>query len=341
MVRQYGMSRATVREGIALLVQEGILARRRGAGTFIQSLKPRKPTRLLAAMVPCQPGRWDSFGKIIQQVENCVHDRGNSLIICNHENNREKIERYLDRIIQDDVAGVIFSPVQLPGHKDFNIQVIRRLEDHNLPFVLIASPVSRDTLSHYSFVSSNGFEATRQIVRHLVGLGHRRIAYISGFLEVFSAEERQLGFLEEMRRNRLDVPDAFVQSIQVEPMEHQGREELRRFLDCRPAPTAVICVHDGIARNVIEEARTLNLKVPDDLAVVGFDNVYYAATLDPPLTTVNTPLADEAAMVAQILFDKIDGNLTGERQEFLACELIVRKSCGAGKSDAKVNGVSD
>jgi len=116
---------------------------------------------------------------------------------------------------------------------------------------------------------------------------------------------------------------------------------VRELLASMPAPTAVICAHDLVAFNVMEEVGRRGLKVPDDLAVVGFDNVYYAATLDPPLTTVNTPLADEAAMVAQILFDKIDGNLTGERQEFLACELIVRKSCGAGKSDAKVNGVSD
>jgi len=91
----------------------------------------------------------------------------------------------------------------------------------------------------------------------------------------------------------------------------------------------VICTHDAVAKNVIEEVQGMGLNVPNDLAVVGFDDSYFAASLNPPLTTIRTPLAEEAALDVQILFEKINGNAVGERQEFLACELIVRESCGA------------
>jgi len=329
MTRKYGMSRATVREGIALLVQEGVLSRRRGAGTFVSRLKPATKGKMVAALIQCTPGQWDSFGQLAHQIEQRVHEQGNSLILCNHEGRKDKLEVHLQRIIDGGIAGVIFSPIQLPGYKEYNLQIVRRLEDHGIPFVLIASPISSDTLSRYSFVSSNGFEATRKIVQHLTQLGHRRIAYIQGFAEVFAAEERFNGFLEEMRRQRLDVPESYIQRIQVGDINTQGRQEVKVLLACDPAPTAVICIHDVVAKNVMEEVQAVGLKVPRDIAVVGFDDAYFASTLNPPLTTVLTPLADEAALDVKILFDKINGTATSERQEFLPCELVIRESCGA------------
>ena len=329
MVQQYGMSRATVREGIALLVQEGILARRRGAGTFVQSIKPRSDNKLLAAIVACQPGGWDNFGQVVHEIEARVHEQGYSLIVCNHESSREKTQAHLQRIIEQRVGGVIFSPIQLPGFTDFNLQVVQTLEDKGIPFVLIASPISGESLCRYSFVSSNGFAATREIVRHLAGLGHRRIAYIRGLPEVFSADQRFSGFCEEMKRQNLDMPDGYIRQIEVGPVEDQGRREVRELLAQSPSPSAVVCIHDSVARNVIEEAQSMGLSVPADLAVVGFDDLYFAAELNPPLTTVRTPLPDEAAMDVAILFKKINGTLTGERQEFLPCELVIRESCGA------------
>jgi len=329
MVRQYGMSRATVREGIALLVQEGILARRRGAGTFVRSRKPHNGNKLLAAIVASQPGGWDNFGQVVHEIEARVHEQGYSLIVCNHESSREKTQAHLQRIIEQRVGGVIFSPIQLPGFTDFNLQVVQTLEDKGIPFVLIASPISGESLCRYSFVSSNGFAATREIVRHLAGLGHRRIAYIRGLPEVFSADQRFSGFCEEMKRQNLDMPDGYIRQIEVGPVEDQGRREVRELLAQSPSPSAVVCIHDSVARNVIEEVQSMGLSVPADLAVVGFDDLYFAAELNPPLTTVRTPLPDEAAMDVAILFKKINGTLTGERQEFLPCELVIRESCGA------------
>lgn len=119
-------------------------------------------------------------------------------------------------------------------------------------------------------------------------------------------------------------------------MEGQARREIREIISEMPRPTAVICSHDGLARNVIDEAKKLGLKVPEDLGVVGFDDVYYAKTLDPPLTTVRVPVAEEGKLAADMLFAKINGEMTGERQEFLPCKLIVRRSCGAKVSESTV-----
>jgi GntR family transcriptional regulator of arabinose operon len=330
MTQKYGMSRGTIREGIALLVQEGILSRRRGAGTFVAGLKPSRKGKQIAAVVACQSGQWDTFGQVVREIEHHVHDRGDSLIVCNHESRREKMDAYLQRIIEDQTAGVIFSPIQLPGMKEYNLQVVRRLEEHGIPFVLIASPISSDTLSRYSFVSSNGFEATRRIVQYLVELGHRRIGYIQGLQDVFSAQARFDGYVEEMRRCRLEVLPEWVRAIQVGQISTQGRQEVREMLSGKSRPTAVICIHDMVAKNVVEEIHSMGLSVPNDVAVVGFDDLFFAASLNPPLTTVRTPLAAEAMLDVEFLYGKIAGTHTGERQEFLACELVIRDSCGTG-----------
>lgn len=329
MVRQYGMSRATVREGIALLVQDGILVRKRGSGTFIKSCKSNNINDLIAILVGFNAEGQDNAGQIVHEIERRVHEQGGNLILCNHEFNIAKASRHLERIIQQNVAGVVFSPIQLPGSREFNLDVVRKLEDNGIPFVLIGSPISADTLCRYSFVSTNGFAASRQIVRHLVRVGHRRIAYIQGFPDVFSANERFNGYLEESRRCRLEIPDGYVQPIRVEDIHRQGRAEIRRILACNPKPSAVVCIHDVVARNVMEEVQAMGLKIPDDLAVVGFDDLHFAGKLNPPLTTVRTPLTREAAEDMKILYQKIHGTLEGQCQEFLSTRLIVRESCGA------------
>jgi DNA-binding LacI/PurR family transcriptional regulator len=228
---------------------------------------------------------------------------------------------------------VMFAPSQFPWRKETNLKIVNLLEEKGIPFVLLGA-IFREAANRYSFVGSNGFSATREVVQHLVGVGHRRIAYIRGFAGNFSSDERYFGFLTQMKQEGLEVPEGYVRAIEEGPIEGQARQELREILSRTPRPTAVICGHDALAKNVIDEAKKMGLRVPEDLGVVGFDDVYYAKTLDPPLTTVRVPVVEEGKLAADMLFAKINGEMTGERQEFLNCELIVRRSCGANISES-------
>jgi GntR family transcriptional regulator of arabinose operon len=332
---QYGISRATIREGIASLVQEGILTRRRGAGTFVQNLTPANGSKIIAAMVPCMRSHKDSFGESIRIIEDKLHDFGYSMILCNHDNDPAKAERYVHRLAQDGVSGVIFSPIQLPDGKEINLKILRRLEAQNLPFVLLGTPVSRDTLSRFSIVSSDGFSGTRQIARHLINLGHRRIAYIR-FEGIFSDDERYCGYVEEMHQQGLTIPPEYIKNVKPVAVEDQGQEEVRELLNLAEPPTAVMCLHDLAARNVMEEVQRMGLKVPENLAVTGFGDLYFADRLTPPLTTARLPIEEEADLLLKILFEKIKGDSTGEQQVFLNVDLIVRRSCGAKITEMKI-----
>jgi DNA-binding LacI/PurR family transcriptional regulator len=331
---KYGISRSTIREGFASLVQEGILTRRRGAGTFVQNLTASKGSKIIGAMVPCMRSHKDSFGESIRIIEDKLHDSGYSMILCNHDNDPVKAERYIDRLSQDGVSGVIYSPIQLPDGKEFNLKILRRLDAQNLPFVLLGTPVSSDTLSRFSIVSSDGFSGSRHMVRHLVGLGHRRIAYIR-FKGIFTDDHRYSGYVEEMQEQGLSVPAEYTKNVKPVAVECQGQEEVRELLNLAEPPTAVLCMHDITARNVVEEVQRMGLKVPDNLAVTGFGDLYFADRLTPPLTTVQLPIAEEAGLLLKILFEKINGTSTGEQQIFLNVDLIVRESCGAKIAERK------
>jgi len=335
LTRRFGMSRMTVREGIATLVQEGILVRKRRAGTFVTRLKPLPRSRSIAAMVWWVRGHSDRFDRLVWAIEEQTHAREFSFVLCNHENDEAKMVRYVERLADDGVAGVIFAPIQYPWRNETNEKIIALLEEKGIPFVLLAA-IGRATANRYSLAGHNGFAATRDVVRHLVGLGHRRIAYIRAFTGNFDADERCLGYLQQMKQEGLDVPDGYVQEIQEGPVEGQARQEIRRIISLVPRPTAVACAHDGLARNVIDEVKKLGLHVPEDLAVVGFDDSHFAKTTDPPLTTVRVPVAEQGKLATEMLFAKINGEMTGERQEFPACKLIVRRSCGAKEIDVEI-----
>jgi GntR family transcriptional regulator, arabinose operon transcriptional repressor len=328
LMEKYGLSRGSLREGLASLVEEGILTRRRKAGTFVASLSPIPQSRIFALMVPGAM-RESVFHQITRSVEDELHERGYSLLLCNHDCNGEKIKRYVLQLCQEHVAGVIFVPMIHPHSQAANSAALAEFEKVGIPFVLIDSAVSAQTLPQYSLVGSNGYLATREIVRHLAESGHKRIAYIRGLPEVFNSDQRYFGFRDEMRRLGLEVPEGYVKQLRVESVDVQGRAEVREFLAISPAPTAVVCVHDLVAINLMEEVSAMGLRVPRDLSVAGFDDIPLAGRSDPPLTTIAQPTDEEGRLAVRILFDKINQVQTGERQEFLPCRLVARGSCGA------------
>jgi len=337
LTQKYGISRATVREGIAGLVQEGILTRRRGAGTFVQNLVVPKTSKIIAVMVACMRSSKDTFGESVRTIEDGLHEHGYSMILCNHDNDPKKADRYVHRLSQDGVSGVIFSPIQEPDGQETNLKLLRQLEAQDLPFVLLGTPVSRETLTRFSIVSSDGFSGTRRMTRHLIDLGHRRIAYIR-FGGIFTDDERFAGYIEEMTQQGLKIPPEYVKNVKRVGVELQGQEEVRELLNLPEPPTAVMCLHDLTARNVIEEVQRMGLKVPDNLAVTGFGDLFFAPHLNPPLTTVRVPIEEEAGLLLKILFEKMDGESTGEQQIFTNVQLKIRESCGCKIANKSVKG---
>ncbi|GAB1510042.1 LacI family DNA-binding transcriptional regulator [Actinophytocola sp. KF-1] len=200
---------------------------------------------------------------------------------------------YVDALTQAGLPLVVLDPLHLP-HADVN------------------------SVGSTNF--AGGFAATQ----HLLGLGHRRIAYQGGPSVAAANQARAHGYRAAMEARDLVVPDAYVRSGEF--TYETGVHGAAALLDLADPPTAVFAGNDEIALGVVETARTRGLRVPEDLSVVGFDDSLLARVASPPLTTVRQPLREMGGVALRTALRLADGERLESHHVELATELVVRGS---------------
>lgn len=190
-----------------------------------------------------------------------------------------------------------------------------------LPLVLV-DPLDEPRTSVYNIGATNwagGVEATR----HLLELGHRRIAYVGGPPTIACNIARQHGYMAALHQADVTFDPSLVQHSSF-TFEH-GLDAAMQFLSRRQRPTAIFAGSDLAALGVLEAARRLRISVPDQLSIVGFDNTGVAASSAPPLTTVHQPILQIGEAAVRTLFRLASGDAAPKRIE-LATHLVVRES---------------
>jgi len=208
------------------------------------------------------------------------------------ESEREAIQR----LAKGGVHGVI-----LPAPLCDSPEALKGVEDAGLPAVLVAS--GRPAAGHCA-VSINDFEASRAMTRHLLELGHRRIAFINGHPNQTASGQRFRGFIEGMTEAGLSVgTDQVAQGYFT---YRSGLDAAEKLLDTY-RPTAIFASNDDMAAATVAVAHRKGLDVPGDLSVAGFDDTPLATTVWPELTTVRQPIADMAREAVRLLVEQIRG----------------------------------
>jgi DNA-binding LacI/PurR family transcriptional regulator len=163
-------------------------------------------------------------------------------------------------------------------------------------------------------------------IDHLVNLGHRRIAFIGG-RPLGDIRERGTAYLEHLAAQGLEVPEGYVRNVSNDPAG--GDQALRALMALEAPPTAVVCSTDHLALGVLHAVSDLGLRIPDDLSVVGFDDIPLASFTVPPLTTVRMPVAEMSAIAARLAMDEPGEDEPDRVADHVAVpELVVRKSTG-------------
>jgi len=181
-------------------------------------------------------------------------------------------------------------------------------------------------------VNSDVYAGTHLAMSHLRSMGHTRIAHVAGPSRLWIAAERKRGYL--------DATSAFGQIplvVDGDLSEDSGTRSIEQMWTATSAPpTAVLAGNDLMALGVIRGLRTIGLRIPDDVAVVGSDGLDLAPNFDPPLTTVLSNIYQAARRATSILLEAIDAQVDGARETLLPTELLVRRSCGyfRGRPDA-------
>ena len=194
------------------------------------------------------------------------------------------------------------------------------LLEQNVPAVLVDRLVNRK----FSQVGAENRRAMRQLVDHLAGLGHRRIAMIAGRPHVATTFERVEAYRRALEANGIGADDKLI---------HDGSDEeasFTRLLSLRPPPTAIIAGNNRSMIRLMQVLHTLGRPVPKDLAVVGFDDFDWADCFSPRLTVIAQPIGNIAKRAIQLLERRIDNENTPPKTIRLRPRLIVRESCGSG-----------
>ena len=235
-------------------------------------------------------------------------------ILVNTANNHATYTRWLDRVAAHGTSGVL-SVLREPSAAE-----LRKLSRAKIPLVLIDPP--REPTAAIRSVGTTNWQGGLTATRHLIELGHRRIAVISGPADLWSTRARLEGYRAALAEAGLPADERLVCRGDLSP--DGAREATAMLLDLPDPPTAVVAANDSQAFGVLQILGERGLRAPRDLSVIGFDDVPIATWADPPLTTIRQPLAAMAATALRLL-------LSGDREPHhieLATTLVIRQSTG-------------
>ncbi len=257
------------------------------------------------------------FSALLKGVEKAAREEGYSIIVQDTDEKYENEQSAIQTTLAEQVDGLLITPVQT------NKQTIIDLKQSGLPFVLLGRHFN-DLDTHY--VVTDDVEGAYSAVNYLIDHGHESIGLVNGPPYISSSQERHKGYRRSMEEHGLPVNDAFIFKDTV-TME-EGYDTGKKLISISPRPSAVLCYSDFVAMGVIKAARDTGLSIPEDLAVVGYDDISFATCLEVPLTTVRIPKKELGRKAFWVLRDLINGDDSEQelKQVKLCTELIKRKS---------------
>jgi len=276
-----------------------------------------KRTRSLALILPDVTNTF--WTTVARGVEDTAQSRGYSVFLCNTDEDLAKQARYLEFVSSQRVDGVVIAPCGRDAHN------LARLRDRDIPTVVVDRCIDgweTDT------VRGDSLSGAYALAKHLIGLGHRRIAIISGPLNTSTAEDRVTGYCTALAGAGIAPEPRLIQRGEFRTTS--GEELAHRLLEEQPRPTAIFAANNAIAMGVIDAAAKRGLRIPQDLALVCFDDLPSISHLFPFLTVVVQPVYEMGVNAAQLLLSRLDAVAPIDpRHIILPTRMIVRHSCGA------------
>ncbi|MFF5990953.1 LacI family DNA-binding transcriptional regulator [Prauserella flavalba] len=261
------------------------------------------------------------FVDIARGAEETAQDEGLHVITCDSGHQADREVSYLSMLAEQRVRGVLLSPVDTSGAA---LETFRRSE---IPYVFVDRRVPADEASSVSVDDVTGGALA---ARHLVETGHTEVAFVNGPSILAQCRDREAGV-----RSVLDASSARLSVLETSELDvASGRDAASRLLGMSPRPTAVFCANDLLALGVLQGMVAAGVRVPDELAIVGYDDIEFAGAAAVPLTSVRQPARRLGRAAAELLIaETADGDEPVERQTVVfEPELVVRASTSLTRS---------
>jgi len=260
------------------------------------------------------------FSEILQGIEEVAQGNNYSLFMAASQRDHERERIIIQSMRQHRVDGVIICSTT------FSDEQSRHFSKYDIPIVVVNNQAAEDY--RYS-IYHDDVDGSRQLTRHLIELGHRKIAYLGNSLSGRTTLDRLAGFRQEMESKGLSVPDNYIHEIPGSDPE-KGILAVDHFLGSPDRPTALVCFNDMMAIGMLKSLQGHGIRVPDEFSITGFDNIVFSNYTNPPLTTFDQPkrfIGQKAAeLILSLLCSTSKVNVPEQKIQVLQGKLLVRKS---------------
>lgn len=317
LVRQFNLSRHTVRQALGELENDGWIYREQGRGTFCAFREKRKQT---IAVLTTYISDY-IFPNIIRGIEEVLSSAGYTLILANTGNNKDKEAQCMKNLMEKDIAGLIVEPTK-SARENVNSNYFAELERRRVPYLMLHA-VYPELDPAYIIMDDEkgGYLATK----YLLQIGHRVIAGIFKSDDL-QGVRRQAGFAAALAEYNVDLEPGLVGNYETEQLFSYPYQFTCSVLERNPRPTAIVCYNDQIAMQVLQAIRDRGLTVPEDISVVGYDDSSLATASEVKLTSIKHPKADMGRQAARFIIDMVEKRVEKPKLVY-APELVVRSSC--------------
>lgn len=335
LAAKYGVSLITIKNALAYLVNEGILYTRVGRGTYVAERQTRKinlsPNKTLGLVL--RDLKHPYFSLIVHSVEERAYELGFNVLLSSSSNDIEKEENQINHFRSMGVDGLIIASLSLEYRATDYIQ---QLHNEDFPYIMVSYIHDPE----YWYVGSDHEQGGYIATEHLIEVGYKSIGYVHVGKGNLLSEVRKNGYYRALTEH--DMP-FHADSVQVlgSTEEEAGADRFQlgyrfagRFKDLTKKPEALFFYNDVVALGFLQGASEQQIRVPDDVAIVGFDDTIIARYAFVPLTTIHQPVDKIGRLAVEILQKRIEKGDVGNRT-VLKPTLVVRESCGARKRTMK------
>ena len=326
LIRRYGTSRMTVFRAMHELQLMGVVTRRVGSGTYVAQNASRE-SHVFGLLIP-ELGQTEIFEVICKGMMDAPQAMHHSLLWGNAASEGEKeeaAEQLCRHYISQKVSGVFFAPVEFSaGRNQANHRIVAAFDKARIPVVLLDRCIEPyPGRSNYDLVGIDNRRTAFLATKHLIQAGAKRVAFFARPNSAPTVDARIAGYREALQlllkqpaRDGVTLGDA------------SDRKLVKAVLK-KDRPDAFVCANDHTAGNLMHTLLDLGQRIPEDIRMVGIDDVKYARLLPVPLTTQHQPCRDIGRIALAVMLDRIANPDLPPRDIYLGCQLMVRRSCGS------------
>lgn len=333
LVNKSGASRITVGRAIRELQNLGLVDRIAGSGTYVRNMATDHRPHLFGLLIP-DLGETEIFEPICQGIASAPEAVEHALLWGHSDLQASKTERawrLCHQYIAKKVSGIFFAPLEFESDAEkVNARILTALKQAKIPVVLLDRRTTKaPERNRPDLVGINNHQAGYLATEHLITLGCRHIGFLGYHGAASTIAERLAGYNEALSAHRLKpVIDSAIEvdADKSQPVHWNNKNKLRSV-------DGFVCVNDRIAGQIMHAFLARKIRVPEDVRLVGIDDVSYASLLPVPLTTVRQPTRAIGEAALRTMLDRIQKPKSPPRELLFDGELIIRKSCGASVVD--------